>query len=123
MSHTFVPPVAPGIVSVASPDVTRVLATFRVVVMEELNRPEFVVLPNQPCMLARIDTTALCVFRTYTILTPQTCAFYNWPDAIELSAQRGGTVVSGTGGGACRIRVQVEGAALQEDLELQLCGG
>jgi len=122
-SHTFVPPAAPGIVSVESPDATRVLATFRAVGMEELNRPELVVVPDQPCMVARISTTALCVRRTYTILTPQTCAFYNWPDAIELSAQRGGTVVSGTGGGACRIRVQVEGAALQEDLELQLCGG
>lgn len=122
-SHTFVPPVAPGIVSVASPDVTRVLATFRVVAMEELNRHELVVLPDQPCMLARIDTTALCVFRTYTILTPQTCAFYNWPDAIELSGQGGGTVVNGTGAGACRVRVQVEGTALQEDLEFELCGG
>jgi hypothetical protein len=122
-SHTFVPPVAPGTVSVESPDATRVLATFRAVGMEELNRPEVVVVPNQQCMAARIDTTALCVRRTYTILTPQTCAFYNWPEAITLSGQAGGTVVSGTGGGACRVRVQVEGTALQEDLELELCGG
>jgi hypothetical protein len=122
-SHTFVPPVEPGTVSVESPDVTRVLATFRAVGMEELNRPEVVVVPNQQCMAARIDTTALCVRRTYTILTPQTCAFYNWPEAIKLSGQAGGTVVSGTGGGACRGRVQVEGTALQEDLELELCGG
>jgi len=122
-SHTFIPPVAPGTVSVASPDVTGALATFRVVVMEELNRPELVVLPNQPCMLATIDTRALCVFRRYTILTPQTCAFYHFPEATELSGQGGGTVVNGTGPGACRVRVQVEGTALEEDLEFELCGG
>ena len=121
--HTFVPPAAPGTVSVESPDATRVLATFRVVGMEELNRPELVVLPNQQCMGATIDTRALCVFRTYTILTPQTCAFYNFPDAIALSGQGGGTVVNGTGAGACRVRVQVEGTALEEDLEFDLCGG
>jgi hypothetical protein len=120
-SHTFVPPVAAGIVSIASPDAT-VRATFRVVAMQELNRPELVALPDQPCMLATIDTRALCVFRTYTILTPQTCAFYNFPGAIELSGQGGGTVVNGTGVGACRLRVQVEGTALEEDLEFQLCG-
>lgn len=121
-SHTFVPPVAPGTVSVESPDATRVLATFRAVDMEELNRPEFLVVTDQQCMVARISTTALCVRRTYTILTPQTCAFYNRPDAIKLSGQGGGTVVSGTGGGACRVRVEVEGTALQEDLEFALCG-
>ncbi len=75
----LVPPVAPGTVSVESPDATGAPATFRVVVMEELNRPELVVLPNQPCMLATIDTRALCVFRTYTILTPETCAFLSLP--------------------------------------------
>ena len=122
-SHTFVPPVAPGTVSIESPDATRVLATFRAVSLEELNRPELVVVPDQPCMVATIDTTALCVLRTYTILTPQTCAFYHFAAAIELLGQAGGTVVNGTGAGACRVRVQVEGTALQEDLEFELCGG
>ena len=121
-SHTFVPPVAPGTVSVESPDATRVLATFRAIGMEELNRPELVLLaPDQPCMVASIGTTALCVRRTYTILTPETCGFYNSPGAIALSGQAGGTVVSSAGAGACRVRVQVEGTALQEDLEFELC--
>jgi len=74
-------------------------------------------------MLATIDTRALCVFRRYTILTPQTCTFYHFPEATELSGQGGGTVVNGTGPGACRVRVQVEGTALEEDLEFELCGG
>jgi hypothetical protein len=121
-SHTFVPPVAPGTVSFTSPDAT-VRATLRVVSMEELNRPELVVLPDQPCRLATIDTRALCVSRTYTILTPETCAFYNSPGAIVLSGQEGGTVLSSTGAGACRVRVRVEGTTLEEDLELDLCGG
>lgn len=130
--YSFVAPATPGPTTIASPHGARRPLTLSVVGRDELDGLEVSTAVGAPgpggCSAAIGTRTTLggsrpcvdAVPRTFTILTPETCEFM-YEDGIELTGQPGSTHVEGPAAGLCRVRVQVEGTELRQDVELELC--